>query len=207
MQRSKPRLAPLFIALFVIIIVIIAIISIGRAFFGGSGSTPAEESTDVGRDSLLNTATNRSVRLTVRGPIVANEDFKSYTIEASSSERVMNVYTGYLDQVTDSSKNGNNIQAYEQFVYALDKADMMRGTESEDENTDDIRGICATGYVYDYAVLQDSNVVKHLWTSTCDGSKGTLEASTSQLNDLFLKQIPNSSDLQPFRTGGFRLNF
>jgi len=198
----------MILTLIVVIVVIVAIVSIGRAiFFSGNQAGTTEPDTDTGRTELLDTTANHGVQLTVRGPIVAEEEFKSYQLEVAPNSREMVVYRGYLDDEERAKKLGNNRSAYEEFVYALDKADMMKGTMPADDADNDLRGICATGYVYEYAVLVDDKPVKHLWTSTCDGSKGTLQASTSQLNDLFLKQIPESADLVPFKSSGLRLNF
>ncbi|HRJ06719.1 MAG TPA: hypothetical protein PK096_01835 [Candidatus Saccharibacteria bacterium] len=203
MQRSSgARLFPLFIILIIIALVIAAIVSIGRAVFNSGSDTNSEDTsqTDVGRESLLKTDESRSVQMTVRGPIVADENFTSYRIEISPSERDMDVYKGYLEDRTNGKSLSNNTQAYEQFVFALDKANMMKGENSEDsEATDDLRGICATGYVYEFAVLEARSEVKRLWTSTCDGSPGSLQASKEQLADLFLAQVPGADDLIPFK--------
>ena len=201
MQRSNgARLLPLFIILIVIALVIAALVSVGRAIFNqDEPTTTSETASDSAHKALLNTSVGHSVAMTVRGPIVANEAFKSYKIDISSDTRRMSVYTGYLENRTNGSTLGNNIPAYEQFVYALDKANMMKGTVPADDAANDLRGICATGYVYEFAVLNDDKSVKRLWTSTCVGSKGTLDASKEQLGNLFLAQIPNSNDLVPFR--------
>lgn len=211
MQRSSgTRLLPLFITLIVIALVIAAVISIGRAVFNSGSDTDSEDTsqTDIGRESLLKTDQDRSVRMTVRGPIVAEEDFKSYQVTVSPAGRIMTVHKGYLQERTGGTELGNNTQAYEQFVFALDKAEMMKGKESTaEEDTDDVRGICATGYVYEFAVRASEQDVKRLWTSTCEGSKGSLDASKDQLSNLFLAQIPNSKTLLPFKQSGLRLNF
>lgn len=206
MQRNGSRFLPMLITIVVIVLIIVAIVSIGRAIFGG-GSETATVETDRGRTELLKTDSNHSVSLTVRGPIVADENFKSYRILISPDSRSMDVYTGYLDENERSRSFDNNREAYEEFVYALDKADMMKGNEPVDENQDDLRGVCATGYVYEYAVHVNDDPVKHLWTSTCGGSKGSLNASISQLNDLFFEQIPGSEDLIPFKTSGLQLQY
>lgn len=200
MQRSNNfPILPIIIAIVVIALVVAAIVSIGRALIGGSSSSSDETAlVDQGRESLLNTASGRSVQMTVRGPIVADEEFKSYRVEVSNSERSITAYNGYLAARTDGTSLSNNTRAYEQFVHALDKANIMKGKEPEDETKNDLRGICASGYVYEYDVLSENNVVKSLWTSTCSGSKGTLDASKEQLTGLFLGQIPNSGDYVPF---------
>ncbi|MNL50353.1 hypothetical protein D3C87_1733650 [compost metagenome] len=70
----------------------------------------------------------------------------------------------------------------------------MKGTAFEGDK-DDTRGICATGTVYEFETVQSGQAVKRLWTSTCSGSKGSLAASTSQLKNLFVGQIPEGSRL------------
>jgi hypothetical protein len=211
MQRSSgTRFFPLFITLVIVIVTVIAVVSIGRAIFfsGSDASKKATQSEASNESALLKTTSDRGVKLTVRGPIVADENFLSYTIAASPSNRTMWVYNGYLDSVRDQRDYANNAQAYAQFVHALDKANMMKGKAASGDVNQDLRGICATGYVYEYAVTLNGRVNQQLWTSTCDGSKGTLDASASQLNNLFQKQIPDYSDLTPFRQSpidGFRL--
>lgn len=195
---------PFFITLVVIVVVIIAIVSIGRAIFGGGGeSSETEEEQDRGRSTLLTVAEGNSVRLVVRGPIVAEEEHQSYSIEASPSSREMTVYKGYLDQVKKRKELSNNRRAYEQFVYALDKANMMLGEVPTDDEKNDLRGICAGGYIYEYSVLTAGSPVKRLWTTTCKGSPGSLNASVEQLNSLFWAQIPGSAELIPFRSSPF----
>lgn len=186
------RLVPIIVVIIVAIISIAALVSLGRAIFSGGGASPAETSVNTGKQALTSTLADRSVRMTVRGPIVANENFYSYTISANSSARNMTTYVGYVGQQIDSSQLENNTPAYEQFVYALDRANLMEGTAS---SNDDIRGICATGNVYEFEVMQGENTIRKLWTSTCSGSVGTLKANLGQVSRLFQLQIPSYSTL------------
>jgi hypothetical protein len=203
MQRNNgARFFPLIVIIIVVALVIAAVVSIGRAVFnqGDGNTTEQTSSVDQDRKELLNTGAGRSVRMTVRGPIVADENFTSYRVAVSNDERSMNVYKGYLETVTDGTRLDNNQQAYEQFVYALDKANMTKERKvSANDEGKDLRGICARGYVYEFSILSADNEVKKLWTSTCDGSKGTLNASKDQLSKLFLDQIPDSQNLIPFK--------
>ena len=200
MQRnSNGRFFPLLIIIIIVILLIVGVVAVGRAIFQGGDSTDKSALVTSDSDGLLNTSASRSVSLTVRGPIVADEKFTSYAVVISPTKRSMDVYNGYLDQRTGGTSLDNNHAAYEQFVYALDKANMMKGDAEETKS--DLRGICATGYVYEYAVLDSGKEAKRLWTSTCGGSKGTLDASKDQLSSLFLVQIPASDDLIPFKQG------
>lgn len=192
-RGNSSRIVPIVLVLIIIAIAIAALVSVGRAIFGGNGQS-TETQTDVGHTALINTSADRSVRLTVRGPIVADENFRSYQITIDSSSRSLSTYTGYIDQTLDSKSYGNNNKAYEEFVYALDKANFMKGDELKDEKND-TRGICATGKVYQFEVLQNGSTVKQLWTSTCKGSPGSFKGSVPQIEGLFLKQIPDSKVL------------
>ena len=92
------RIIPIALVLIVIVIAVAALFSVGRSIFG-SGDT--EEVVNTGQEALLNTSLDRSVRLTVRGPIVADEDFHSYTITATPTSRTLTTYQGYLDNQVD----------------------------------------------------------------------------------------------------------
>jgi hypothetical protein len=190
-RGNSTRIVPVILVLIVIAIVIAALVSVGRAIFGGDTQSGQP---NAGRDALLDTSVGHSVRMTVRGPIVANEEFHSYQVSVDSSVRALTTYQGYLEQSIGSKSYGNNLKAYEQFVYALDKANFMDGDElTGDKN--DTRGICATGLVYEFEVINSDSTVKRLWTSTCKGSPGSLKASVTQVKNLFLSQIPDSDTL------------
>lgn len=197
MERSGlRRVVTIVVVLAVIIAVVFALISIGRTLFGGgsSGSSPSATPTNNAKQALVTTAADRSVRMTVRGPLVANENFHSYTITVSPDARNMTTYKGYIGEQIDSSQMTNNLQAYEQFVYALDHANLMEGTPLSG-GANDTRGICASGSIYEFEVLQGGNSVRKLWTSTCRGSAGSLKASLTQVTSLFRAQVPDFTRL------------
>lgn len=183
------RIIPIALVLIVIVIAVAALFSVGRSIFG---SNKPEEVVNTGKQALLNTSLDRSVRLTVRGPIVADEQFHSYTIIASPTSRTLTTYQGYLDNQVDQVQLPNNNRSYEQFIYALDRASMMESDEL-DGDSNDVRGICATGRVYEYEVLQASNVIKKLWTTSCSKIKGSQKANNARLSELFQAQVPDAS--------------
>lgn len=196
MERSGvQRIISIVLILVVVGIVITAFVSLGRILFSG-GDEGEQVATPVnsGKQALLQTTADRSVRMTVRGPIVANENFHSYAITLAPDARTMTTYVGYLGQQVKNEQLDNNVQAYTQVVNALGRANLMEGTplEGDADNTD---GICATGYLYIFEVLQATNVVQRLWTSTCKGSVGSLKANLQQVRNLFSRQIPNSTKL------------
>jgi hypothetical protein len=192
-KSNSSRVVPIVLLLIVIAVAIAGLVSVGRAIFGnGTTNTPAQ--TDTSKEMLLNTSLTHAVRMTVRGTIVADEDFRSYQITISPTSRSLVTYSGYLDQVISSKQLGNNTAAYTQFVYALNRANMMDGTVLTGDK-DDMRGVCATGQVYMFETLDNGSSVKDLWTSDCSGSKGSFKASVTQVQSLFLQQIPDNSTL------------
>src|SRR4051812_42850476 len=119
------RILPIILVIVIVIIAVAAIVSLARVIFFSGESTPAV--VDASRDALVSTTAGRSVSMTVRGPIVADEEFHSYQIDISPTSREIKTYKGYLDSITASSSLTNSVAAYEQFVYALDKADLADG--------------------------------------------------------------------------------
>ncbi len=191
-RGSGPKIVPLIIAVLVVALIIAALVSVGRMLFTGGGSgdsaAPTEDSGTL-RDAVVNTGDARAVRLTVRGPIVADENFRSYQITVAPAFRTYTLYSGYLDQVVDERTFTNNKQAYEEFVYALDKAAIGKTRDADDA---DFRGVCATqGIAFKFDALNDNDVKQSAWTSTCKGSKGTMGSNIAQIHALFGNQIPN----------------
>lgn len=194
-RGSGPKIFPLIIVVLVIALVIAALVSLGRMIFMGNGPSnkEAEDSKQSSEGSVqsstLDTASNRAVRLTVRGPIIADEKYRTYQITVSPTERRWTVYSGYLGQVIEEKVYTNPAKAYEEFVYALDKANISKVNKSKDE---EFRGVCATrGIAFMYETLKDNKTDQSIWTSTCGGSKGTMGASIEQIHALFANQIPD----------------
>ena len=191
-KGSGPRIFPIIVAIVVIAIVIAALFSLGRMIFlGGDTSAPAADSAEQAvslRDEVLKTTAAREVRYTVRGPIVADENFRSYQITIGPSGRTMTVYKGYLGEVLESRSFGNSTRAYDEFVHALDKANVSNTREAKNE---DIRGVCATqGRAYTFEVIDSGKSKASIWTSTCKDSQGSMAADISQIHALFSNQIP-----------------
>lgn len=191
-RGSGPRIFPIIVVILVIALVVAALVSVGRMIFagGGTSSSDAGETTDAMVAALRDTGDGRAVRWTVRGPIVADENFRSYQITVSSSKRTFTIYSGYLDQVLDTKTYGNNTAGYEQFVYALDKANAGVTRKAKDA---DFRGVCATqGFAYKFETMSGTDNADHtLWTTSCSGSKGTMTANVGQIQALFVNQIPD----------------
>ena len=195
-RNSISRFIPILLVIIITIVAVAAVIAIGRALFGDGSSNNTQPNPNIedAKTALLSTGVDRSVRLTVRGPIVANENFRSYSITITPDSREMITYEGYLDNQIDRKRLDNNTKAYTELVYALDKRKMMDGKDLTDEQND-LRGICASGKIYKFETIKNNSVVKSLWTSDCSGSKGSAQANVNEILDMFLKQIPDGKKM------------
>lgn len=192
--NSFSRFVPILLVIVITVVAVAAVIAIGRAVLGGDTTGQQAQTADIGREALLSTDVDRAVRVTVRGPIVADEKFRSYQITIAPDSRVMTTYEGYLERQLSVKQLDNTARGYEEFVYALDKRKMMEGRALPEEKND-LRGICANGKVYTFETLKNNDPVKTLWTSDCGGSKGSAVASVEEILDMFQKQIPDGKKM------------
>lgn len=192
MNRGITRFIPIIFIGLIAILLIAAIVSVVRMVIGGNDQSTSEV-LDTSNQALIATDANRSVRMTARGKIVGNETFRSYRVVVRPDQRTFVRYKGYIEQPLVAKKYDNNTKAYEEFVYALSRAGLAKGTALTGE-ADDTRGICAMGIVYEFEIVQGSKIVKRLWTTTCPEAKGSLVGDVGVLQQLFVNQVPESAE-------------
>src|SRR5690606_13468861 len=106
MYRDRSKLLPIALVAIVAVVAIIAMVSLGRALLNGGDKDEVVD--DSANRALLTTEMDRSVRMTVRGPIVAEEDFRSYEVEISPIGRRMSIYEGYQKEILDANRLTNS---------------------------------------------------------------------------------------------------
>lgn len=191
-NTTIPRALIVVISIIVIVIVVAAVRAL--LFTDNKEKVTELSQAEISRKALLSEAVDSRVSMVVRGPIVADEDFASYQITVTPTSRSLVIYSGYLDKERTRKDYGNNTPAYREFVNALDKANFAKGTPFEGEK-DKTEGICSRGSLYEFEIANDEGIITRLWTSTCKGSKGSLDASVGQLHDLFKRQIPDADTI------------
>lgn len=140
----------------------------------------------------------RSVRMTVMGPVEANETHESYRIEVGVDFRTIEAISGYNMEIVANDRLTNNRPAYTDFVHALSRAGFDNERRKVSETAADLRGACATGKRYVFELLDDGRTIRTLWTSSCSKTKGTLDARYTALKNLFDEQIPERREtLEP----------
>lgn len=189
-RSNSAKAVPLIILAVVTIALIFGLVTVGRYIFGGGSNSATTEEINTARDDLLTVDVDRAMVMTIRGPIVGDENFLSEEVKITPNYRSYTLYNGYRDSIKAEESLSNNTPAYEQFVYALDKAEITTSGRYTASEASDLRGICATGRVYEFAVYDGDARLQWYWTSTCKGSPGTLGASVDQLKNLFVAQMP-----------------
>jgi hypothetical protein len=184
------RVLPVALIIIIIVIAIVGLTYIARLLFFSDNSGVLSQA-DTSQAALASTSADRAVAMTVRGAIVADEDFRSYQVKVTPNQRILTIYTGYQNQPIDNITIGNNIPAYEQFVYALNRAKLMNNDEATGDSND-TRGVCPTGKLYEFQILKADKSVKKLWTTSCSNVRGSLGLSVSTLTNLFIDQIPGA---------------
>jgi len=192
MNRGKSKILPIVLLAIIAVVTIIIMVSIGRSLL--NRGTQEKVVDDSSSRALLATEADRSVRMSVRGPIVANENFRSYEIEVSPIGRRLTTHKGYLGEIIEDNRLENNNEAYTEFVNALNRAEFTKLAEVSEE-IKETEGLCATGRLYTFEILQAQSVVKKTWASSCRDIPGSFRGDAVLVRDLFQDQIPDGKKL------------
>ena len=192
MRRGRPTRAGAVLLMIIAAIVLVGgLLWAGQALFNG-GSTSSEDTLSAGQ-KLLNKPTDAtSVRMSVRGPIVAKENHYSIIISIAQAERTITTFRGYDGDVMDTQTIGNTKASFSDFLAALNRAGFM--TEDKSIGTEN-QGICAVGQLIFFEILENDKSVGKLWTTSCPKLNGNFGGLVINVQDLFLNQIPNSRDI------------
>ena len=135
--------------------------------------------------------TDTTVRLTVDGPVVANQEHNAYQITVGREQTTMDTYVGYDQEVLQTNTYDNNAESYANFLRALDLAGFSKG---DTESDTDPRGTCATGNRYVLEIINGTNEVQSFWTTSCK-IRGTFQGNIEQVSNLFRNQVPDYSKM------------
>ncbi len=180
-----------FISIAAVFLILIGwgLFSIAQSIF-----TPNTDNNNVVTEELnievINTAQTAVFR--VEGPVVANEEHRSYEISVAENVVSMKVFQGYQDKVIAEKSYQNTTEAYDVFLSALTILDVNqreKGTDREDDKNDD--GFCPSGRRF--IVELDSDLRR--WSTSCSSKQGTAGFNMISVRNLFQKQVPDFRDL------------
>lgn len=163
-------------------LIVLVFVLIIRGFSGGPKEEQAIDLSSYGN-------TDAVVRLTVEGPVVADQNHNAYQITIGRNTAKIETYKGYERQVIETKVYENNEEAYETLLLSLERAGYQRTIE--DESNTDPRGICPTGNRYTYELVDGSSTLIESWSASCN--KGTFRGDATAIRNLFIRQIPEFS--------------
>jgi hypothetical protein len=169
------------VAVVVIIIGIIAAFSAGKK--GSTTTTPTQQSlTD-------HTTDGSEVRLTIEGPVNADELHRSTTISVSRDGRAIEADKTYNDVPAASATYQNNQDAFDDFMQALQNAGFTR--QASGSTTQSEVGQCPLGQRYIYELVTNDAIALRSWSSTCQLRGEPFAGNAGLVAELFQAQIPD----------------
>lgn len=154
---------------------------------GGKHNAPTQP-------KLLNSyaSTDAQVRLTIDGPINANQSHQQVQITASAFEVTFEQLQGYDGTVVNHQSYPNTQNAYYAFLSALMQANFTKGDSTPAIAND--TGLCPLGDRYNFSIMQNGQTIQNYWATTCGGLT-TYKGNLNLTLQLFQAQVPNYDDL------------
>lgn len=128
----------------------------------------------------------------VRGPVVANQDQRSYLITVSQNVVSMKSFSNYGQNLINEQNYQNTQEAFDTFLSALANLEV---TDTSRNATDELGfeelGVCPAGRKF--IVTLDTSLVR--WSTSCSRNEGNAGFNMGAVGNLFRRQIPDFSDL------------
>ena len=175
-------LATIAVAIFAIILIV------------SRGEPPRDQNLDADPQADLTeyVDTAATVSFTTEGELTADEERRAIRVRINRNERVIEILTGYDEQVERSERFSNNQAAFDAFMHGLKEAGFTREQEPEHDNE---KGICPFGRRYLFELREFGNSIVNLWATSCDNDDGTFGGNRHQVRRLFEEQIPDYRQL------------
>lgn len=174
-----------------IIIVFMIIFGLILLFRGGGDDTATTPPNAPAR--LVEYAdTNVEVQLTIDYPINAEQIHRQETIRVGRDAAIFTAYEGYEGRIVRTQSYPNNATAYANFLRALQLVGFSNGDNSE--ALKDERGYCPEGNRYIMEIIDGTRNIQRYWSTSC-GNIGSFKGKTSNVINLFQKQIPDYGKL------------
>ena len=165
------------------LIVLVFVLVLGG--LGGGKKGPTNKPAEIILSDYTNTAT--SMRLTIDGPVNANQLHRAIRITIGRDQNVIEQINGYQGTVAKKQSYNSNSQAYETFLRSLQKFNYTKGDTTP--ALADERGYCPGGQRYIYEIVSGVDTTERFWGSTC--GQGTFKGAGPAVRALFRAQIPN----------------
>ena len=172
----------------VILLMIIGIILI----FGGGGKPPIEEQL---KPLPEYSDTFAETSMTIRGEINGEDIHREVRITVGQFQRRLDIIAGYSGNVIQTQTFSNSEPAYDEFLWAIDRAGFLLERKGLSPAQANEKGQCPLGNTFEFELNDSGDVLLYLWASSCSKNIGTLKGNSSLLQTLFKNQITNYNQL------------
>lgn len=134
-------------------------------------------------------STGSDVRLTIDGPINANEDHQQVRITVNQNIVTYDQIQGYDGNVVNQQQFTNSENAYSAFLYALSLNGFTDGNTSSALSNE--QGHCALGDRYTLELIQNGSDLERFWATSCSNVVKSFDGNLPLMLALFEAQVPN----------------
>lgn len=171
-----------------IVVVILLVSGLFRTLdVNQNNQTPSQ----ITYDLLDQSTVDGVIRITIDGPVVAEEQYRSLRITVSKNVRTIEVLKGYGRTVEKTQTFSNSPDSFKAFLGALKAADFAKRREG---TISDPRATCVTGTKTFYELQIGSDKKVDTWSASCSVKQGSFTGNTDAVVKLFRNQIPSIND-------------
>jgi hypothetical protein len=164
------------------------IVLIFLLFHGGGKKGPT-----VSQPLYSYASTDAEVRLTIDGPINANQDHQQVQITVNQNVVTFDQFQGYDGTVVNQQQFANSESAYSSFLYALYLNGFTEGNNSSALSSE--QGHCALGDRYIFQLIEGGNNLERYWATDCPNVVKSYDGNLPLTLTLFEAQVPNYQTL------------
>lgn len=177
----------LILAIGVVAFVVIISIAIFSIDWGGSNN-PVKNALKPVNIADYST-TDVQVRMSVRGPIVNNQEHEQMVMTVGRDQTIGQLQSGYQGNVTRTEQTGNNNVSYQAFLSALHNSGFTK--EKLAPTGIQYEGACPNGKRYTFEFINGGkDAPKSTWATSCGKKIGTFDGDLSMVRNLFAAQLP-----------------
>ncbi|HVA11538.1 MAG TPA: hypothetical protein VNG32_05255 [Candidatus Dormibacteraeota bacterium] len=137
--------------------------------------------------------TNAEVRLTIDGPINANQNHRQVQITVNQNVVTFDQFRGYDSTMVNQQQFVNSVNAYSAFLYSLELNGFTEGNNSSALSNE--QGHCALGDRYILELIQGGNNLERYWATSCPKVVESFAGNLPVTLTLFEAQVPNYQTL------------
>ncbi len=174
----------LLVLLFTLALVIVTIV----LFFSNNSTNKSQYNTKLNNFANYSN-TSALATLDINGPITSQSTHNEVKIIVSNLDVNLQIIKGYDNDIVINQVFPNSQRSYDAFLRSI----YLNGfTLKTNKNTvNNPVGLCATGDLYNFYFIFNSNNIVNTWQSSCNGSNSNFGGNLSVILSLFQSQVPS----------------